>query len=73
MEWSDGILQITFSTDGGPLALNELSRTSPADLENRVVIMTGTGHGGLPGQPTPAREEESPLPWSSQSPIARTP
>jgi enoyl-CoA hydratase/carnithine racemase len=53
MERSDGVLQLTFHTDGGPLQWGHTgkSQTEFADAfallardpENRVVIMTGTG------------------------------
>ncbi len=51
MERRDGILQLTFHTDGGPLRWNLLPHGEfpdayadiARDRENRVVIMTGTG------------------------------
>ncbi len=51
MERRDGILQLTFHTDGGPLQWGELPHSEfprafsdiGGDPENRVVIMTGTG------------------------------
>lgn len=51
MERREGILQLTFHTDGGPLQWNLLSQREfgeafaavGADIDNRVVIMTGTG------------------------------
>ena len=61
MERRDGILQLTFHTDGGPLrwgllphgefpdAFADIAR----DRENRVVIMTGTGDEFSGGRATP--------------------
>ena len=51
MERSDGILQVTFHTDGGSLLWNEPAHREighacvdiGADPENKVVILTGTG------------------------------
>ena len=51
MERRQGILQITFHTNGGPLQWGELPhrefgqafRDIGSDPENKVVIMTGTG------------------------------
>ena len=51
MERRNGILQMTFHTDGGPLQWGgspheEFSRVFAdvgSDPENRIVIMTGTG------------------------------
>ena len=51
MERRDGILQLTFHTDGGPLRWGMLPHGEfpdafadiARDRENRVVIMTGTG------------------------------
>ena len=62
MERRQGILQITFHTNGGPLQWGELPhrefgqafRDIGSDTENKVVIMTGTG--GLSGpRATPDR------------------
>ena len=60
MERRDGILQMTFHTDGGPLQWGLLPhgefpqafRDVGGDPENKVVILTGTGdtYSG-PGRP----------------------
>ena len=56
----DGILQMTFHTNGGPLQwgeaphreLPEAFRDVGSDPENKVVIMTGTGDA-FSGRPAP--------------------
>lgn len=62
MERQDGILQLTFHTDGGPLQWSllphrefaEAFRDIGSDAKNRVVILTGTGdsYSGPKGSPT---------------------
>jgi enoyl-CoA hydratase/carnithine racemase len=52
LERTDGLLEMRFHTDGGPLVwnrrvhreLSELFADVAADLQNQVVIMTGTGN-----------------------------
>src|SRR5918911_1735094 len=54
MSRADGVLEMTFHTDGGPLRwthiggahseLGEAFREVAADPENLVVVMTGTGN-----------------------------
>ncbi len=51
MERRDGILQMTFHTDGGPLKWGEIPHREfgyaftdvGSDTENKVIIITGTG------------------------------
>ena len=51
MERHNGILQVTFHTDGGPLQWSESAHREfgyaftdiGADPDNKIVIMTGTG------------------------------
>ena len=51
LDRTDGLLEIRFDTNGGPLVwnrqvhreLSDLFADVGADLQNRVVIMTGTG------------------------------
>ncbi len=61
MERRDGILQMTFHTEGGPLQWGELPhsecprafRDIGGDPDNKVVIMTGTGEAFSGPQATP--------------------
>ena len=61
MERSDGILQLTFHTDGGPLQWGgrphrefaQAFRDVGSDPENKVVILTGTGESFSGPQATP--------------------
>ncbi len=72
MERRDGILQMTFHTNGGPLQwgeaphreLPEAFRDVGSDPENRVVIMTGTGEAfsGPPGT-RQSRPRRTPQQW----------
>ena len=63
MERRQGILQITFHTNGGPLQWGELPhrefgqafRDIGSDTENKVVIMTGTGEAFSGPRATPDR------------------
>src|ERR1700694_5535457 len=64
MERRDGILQITFHTNGGPLQWGELPhgefpqafRDIGSDPDNKVVIMTGTGEAFSGPRATPDRK-----------------
>ena len=68
----DGILEITFHTDGGPLQWGGVPHEEfprafydiGSDSENRVVIMTGTGDAfsGPPGTPE-SRPKRTPAEW----------
>ena len=70
MERRDGILQMTFHTNGGPLQWGEAPhrelpdafRDVGSDPENRVVIMTGTGDAfsGPAGTPPVPAPEDTP-------------
>ena len=61
MERRDGILQITFHTNGGPLQWGlhphrefpETFRDIGSDPDNKVVIMTGTGDAFSGSKATP--------------------
>src|SRR2546428_758212 len=63
MERRNGILQITFHTDGGPLQWGELPhgefaqafRDIGSDPDNKIVIMTGTGEAFSGPRATPDR------------------
>ena len=72
MERQDGILQITFHTNGGPLRWGGLPHEEfpqafsdiSSDPSNRVVIMTGTGDEFLGPRATPdARTKSTPAQW----------
>ena len=72
MERRDGILQLTFHTDGGPLQWGLLPheefprafRDVGDDPENRVVIMTGTGDAFSDPRPGPdAQLRARPRDW----------
>ena len=73
MERRDGILQITFHTDGDSLQwgsvpheeLPQVFRDIGADAGNRVVIMTGSGDAftGPPGTRA-SRPRRSPREWT---------
>ena len=72
MERRDGILQMTFHTQGGPLQWGELPhsecprafRDIGGDPDNKVVIMTGTGEAFSGPQATPgARLRRTPRQW----------
>jgi enoyl-CoA hydratase/carnithine racemase len=72
MERRDGILQLTFHTNGGPLQWGmvphrefaEAFRDVGSDPENKVVIMTGTGDAFSGPRPTPqARMRSTPGQW----------
>lgn len=74
MERRNGILQITFHTNGGPLQWGLLPhREFPSafadigsDPENKVIIMTGTGEEFSGPRPTPsARPGGSPRIWDT--------
>src|SRR5499433_3827315 len=64
MERRNGILQITFHTNGGPLQWGELPhgefpqafRDIGSDPDNKVVIMTGTGEAFSGPRATPDRK-----------------
>src|SRR5437763_3146396 len=64
MERRDGILQLTFHTNGGPLQWGELPhsefpqafRDIGSDPDNKVVIMTGTGEAFSGPRATPDRK-----------------
>lgn len=72
MEMQDGILEITFHTDGGPLQWGGVPHEEfpsafhdiASDPDNRVVIMTGTGDvfSGPPGTPE-SRPKRAPGEW----------
>ena len=72
MERQDGILEITFHTNGGPLQWGGLPHEEfprafydiGSDPQNRVVIMTGTGDAfsGPPGTPE-SRPKRAPAEW----------
>jgi hypothetical protein len=82
MERRDGILQMTFHTEGGPLQWGLLPhgefpqafRDVGADPENKVVILTGTGNvfsgpqatGGTGMRSTPAQWDR--VYWEGQAP-----
>ena len=72
MDRRDGILQLTFHTNGGPLQWGmlphrefaEAFRDVGSDPENKVVIMTGTGDAFSGPRPTPqARMRSTPGQW----------
>ena len=77
MERRQGILQMTFHTNGGPLQWGGVPHSEfplafaevGSDPENRIVIMTGTGDAfsGPPGTPagTPKR---TPREWDHARP-----
>jgi len=74
MERRNGILQITFHTNGGPLQWGLLPHKEftfafadiGSDPENKVVIMTGTGDEFSGPRPTPAaRPGGSPRIWDA--------
>lgn len=74
MERRDGILQITFHTDGGPLRWGLLPHREftfafadiGSDPENKVVIMTGTGEEFSGPRPTgPHRPGGTPRAWDA--------
>ncbi len=74
MERRDGILQMTFHTDGGPLQWGLLPHREftaafadiGSDPDNQVVIMTGTGEEFSGPRPTPAaRPGGSPRAWDA--------
>lgn len=74
MERRDGILQISFHTDGGPLRWGLLPHKEftfafadiGSDPENRVVIMTGTGGEFSGPRPTgPHRPGGTPRAWDA--------
>jgi enoyl-CoA hydratase/carnithine racemase len=74
MERRDGILQITFHTNGGPLQWGLLPHREftaafadiGSDPDNQVVIMTGTGDEFSGPRPTPAaRPGGSPRIWDT--------
>jgi enoyl-CoA hydratase/carnithine racemase len=74
MERRDGILQITFHTDGGPLRWGLLPHKEftfafadiGSDPENRIVIMTGTGEEFSGPRPTgPHRPGGTPRAWDA--------
>ena len=72
MERQDGILEITFHTNGGPLQWGGVPHEEfprafydiGSDSENQVVIMTGTGDAfsGPPGTPE-SRPKRAPAEW----------
>ncbi len=72
MERQDGVLEITFHTNGGPLQWGGVPHEEfprafydiGSDSENRVVIMTGTGDAfsGPPGTPE-SRPKRAPAEW----------
>ena len=72
MERHDGILQITFHSDGGPLQWGAVPHEEfprafhdiGSDPDNRVVIMTGSGDAfsGPPATPA-ARTKSTPAQW----------
>lgn len=72
MERRDGILQITFHTNGGPLQWGEAPhrefpqafRDIGSDPENKIVIMTGTGDAFSGPRSTPStRVRGNPRQW----------
>jgi enoyl-CoA hydratase/carnithine racemase len=74
MERRNGILQITFHTDGGPLRWGLLPHKEftfafadiGSDPENRIVIMTGTGEEFSGPRPTaPHRPGGTPRAWDA--------
>ncbi len=74
MERRDGILQITFHTDGGPLRWGLLPHKEftfafadiGSDPENKIVIMTGTGEEFSGPRPTgPHRPGGTPRAWDA--------
>ncbi len=79
LDRQDGILQVTFHTDGGPLQwgflphreFGEAFHDIGSDTENRIVILTGTGNefSGPPASQftggAPA-QDWAPLPWEGR-------
>ena len=79
MERRQGILQITFHSNGGPLQWGELPhrefgqafRDIGSDKENKVVIMTGTGEAFSGPRATPDRRLRRPRRARSRAPWDR--
>jgi enoyl-CoA hydratase/carnithine racemase len=74
MERRDGILQITFHTEGGPLQwgrgtkeIFEAFSDIGSDFENKVMIMTGTGQDYVGPHEGPAYAFETPRAWEYAS------
>ena len=73
MERRDGILQITFQTDGGSLKWSERAhRDLPCafadiggDVENKIVIMTGDGEEFLTVSHFTNNSRRTPYDWDS--------
>lgn len=74
MERRNGILQITFHTNGGPLQWGELPHREfsqafhdiGSDPDNKIVIMTGTGEAFSGPQATPDRRlRTTPRQWDT--------
>ena len=71
MERRNGILQITFHTDGGSLLWNDTPHQEfgyafadiASDPENKVVIMTGTGEDFCAGWGGPRPVRRAPRDW----------